>query len=181
MARGPAPRPLFVIRLSYISFFTAPPQFNTYLKTLTFGSSSPPLATSPLRTNLGSRLLVFYSKAFLSHKSPSFENFRLRHIACYLRTAWASPIKNPGYAYARIQEIFLFGYFLSQPIKKQCCPRAENRTFSRTWRVRGQGQGHELRDQGLQNVSSRPRTSSRTPPLPIFKNNENFHYYKHIR
>ena len=34
--------------------------------------------------------------------------------------------------------------------------------FSRT---RGQGQGLDLRGQGLQNVFSRPRTSSRTPPL----------------
>ena len=38
--------------------------------------------------------------------------------------------------------------------------------FLRTW---GQGldQGLDLRDQGLQNVSSRARTSSRTPPLVI--------------
>ena len=47
-------------------------------------------------------------------------------------------------------------------IEKQCCPRVEDRTLLRTCRVRGQ-------DQGLQNVSSRtssrPRTSSRTPPL----------------
>ena len=49
--------------------------------------------------------------------------------------------------------------------KKQCCPRAED------LRPRGQGQGLDLRGQGqgLQNLSSRtssrPRTSSRTPPL----------------
>ena len=37
--------------------------------------------------------------------------------------------------------------------------------FSRT-----RGQGLDLRGQGLQNVSSRPRTSSRTPPLLIISN-----------
>ena len=31
--------------------------------------------------------------------------------------------------------------------------------------LRPRGQGLDLRGQGLQNVSSRPRTSSRTPPL----------------
>ena len=42
--------------------------------------------------------------------------------------------------------------------KKYCCPRAEDRPIFEDLRPRGQGQG-------LQNVSSRPRTSSRTPPL----------------
>ena len=39
--------------------------------------------------------------------------------------------------------------------------------WSRGHKARGQGQGFDLRGQGqgLQNVSSRPRTSSRTPPL----------------
>ena len=45
-----------------------------------------------------------------------------------------------------------------QRFKKLCCPRAEDRAIFEDLRLRGQGQGH-------QNVSSRPRTSSRTPPL----------------
>ena len=40
----------------------------------------------------------------------------------------------------------------------QCCPRAEDRAIFEDLRLPGLGQG-------LQNVSSRPRTSSRTPPL----------------
>ena len=56
-----------------------------------------------------------------------------------------------------------------QQFKKKCCPRAENRAIFEDLRPRGQGQnqGLDLRGQGqgLQNVSLRPRTSSRTPPL----------------
>ena len=40
-----------------------------------------------------------------------------------------------------------------------CCPRAEDRPIFEDLRSRGQGQGLDLRGQGLQNVSSR------TPPL----------------
>ena len=60
-----------------------------------------------------------------------------------------------------------------QQFKKYCCPRAEDRPIFKDLRPRGQGQGLDLRGQGqgLQNVSSRtssrPRTSSRTPPLAI--------------
>ena len=43
--------------------------------------------------------------------------------------------------------------------KKYCCPRAEDRPIFEDLRPRGQGQGLDLRGQGLQNVSSR------TPPL----------------
>ena len=57
-----------MIRLSYISFFTAPPQLTYILKTLTFGSSPPPSTTSCLRTNLSPRPMTFHSKVFLSHK-----------------------------------------------------------------------------------------------------------------
>ena len=48
-----------------------------------------------------------------------------------------------------------------------CCPRAEDRPIFEDLRPRGQGQGLDLRVQGqeLQNVSSRPRTSLRTPLL----------------
>ena len=65
-----------------------------------------------------------------------------------------------------------------QLFKKECCPRAEDRPIFEDLRLRGQGQGQGLdlrgqgQGQGLQNVSSRtssrPRTSSRTPPLPIY-------------
>ena len=43
-----------------------------------------------------------------------------------------------------------------EQFKKYCCPRAEDRPIFEDLKPRGQG---------LQNVSSRPRTSSRTPPL----------------
>ena len=45
---------------------------------------------------------------------------------------------------------------------------AENRAIFEDLRLRGQGQELDLRGQGLQNVSSRPRTSLRTPPRVIF-------------
>ena len=56
-----------------------------------------------------------------------------------------------------------------EQFKKYCCPRAEDRPIFEDLRPRGQGQGLDLRGQGqgLQNVSSRPRTSSRTPPQPF--------------
>ena len=43
-------------------------------------------------------------------------------------------------------------------VQKYCCPRAEDWAIFEDLRLRGQGQG-------LQSVSSRPRTSSRTPLL----------------
>ena len=58
-----------------------------------------------------------------------------------------------------------------EQFKKYCCPRTEDRPIFEDLRPRGQGQGLDLRGQGqgLQNLSSRtssrPRTSSRTPPL----------------
>ena len=57
-----------------------------------------------------------------------------------------------------------FAHF--QKVKKYCCPLAEDKTFSMTCRIRGRGQGLDLRGQSpkLQIVSSRPRTFSRTPP-----------------
>ena len=53
--------------------------------------------------------------------------------------------------------------------KNSARPRAEDRPIFEDLRPRDQGQGLDLRGQGqgLQNLSSRPRTSSRTPPLPI--------------
>ena len=52
-------------------------------------------------------------------------------------------------------------------IQKKCCPRAEDRPIFEDLRHGGQDQRLDLRGQGLQNVSSRPRTSSRTPPLSL--------------
>ena len=57
------------------------------------------------------------------------------------------------------------------PFKKLCYSRSEDREIFEDLRLCSQGQGLDLRGhgQGLQNVSSRtcsrPRTSSRTPPL----------------
>ena len=52
---------------------------------------------------------------------------------------------------------------------KLVLPRAEDRPIFEDFRPRGRGQGQGLdfrgQIQGLQNVSSRPRMSSRTPPL----------------
>ena len=48
-------------------------------------------------------------------------------------------------------------------IQKKCCPRAEDRPIFEDLRSRGQGQG-------LQNLSSRPRTSSRTLALIQLQN-----------
>ena len=79
-----------VIRLvrdtfSYISFFAAPPQFNTYFENVNFWFKSSPLATSCLHTNPRSRLLIFHSKVILSYKNFPHENFWWRHIACDFR------------------------------------------------------------------------------------------------
>ena len=54
---------------------------------------------------------------------------------------------------------FYVWLFFFQPIKKQCCPRAENRTFSKTWVRGGQGQGLEFGGRRPQNVFSRPTTN----------------------
>ena len=72
-----------------------------------------------------------------------------------------------------------------QLFKKLCCPRAEDRAIFEDLRL--QGQGLDLRGQGLQNVSS--KRSSRTLPLTItitkFKNKikskiSNLHYIRFI-
>ena len=82
------------------------------LKTLTFGSSLPTLTTFCLRTIPGPLLLIFPSKVFLSQKSPSVRNLWWRYITCDLRI-WPSPIKNSGYAYARIKTILRLVIFFS--------------------------------------------------------------------
>ena len=66
-------------------------------------------------------------------------------------------------------KIFFQAIYKISTIQKKCCPRAEDRAIFEDLRPRGQGQGLDLRGQGqgLQNMSSRPRTSSRTPPLTI--------------
>ena len=55
-----------------------------------------------------------------------------------------------------------------QRLKKHCCPRAEDWAIFEDLRLRGQGQG-------LENVSSRTRTFSRTPPLFINFSRSNSH------
>ena len=86
------------------------------------------------------------------------------------------PLPMPMFQVRKIKKVFAnfprgFWRFPTkfQLFKKLCCPRAEDRAIFEDLRLRGQG---------LQNVSSRtssrPRTSSRTPPLyftsllPIF-------------
>ena len=54
---------------------------------------------------------------------------------------------------------FFKRYTKFSQFKKYCCPQAEDRPIFEDLRPRGQGQGLDLRGQGLQNVSSR------TPPL----------------
>ena len=49
--------------------------------------------------------------------------------------------------------------------KRKCCPLATGRAIFKDLRLQGQGLDLRGQGQGLQNVSSRPRTSSRTPPL----------------
>ena len=75
-----------------------------------------------------------------------------------------SPVKN-------VFQIFFFqAIYNISTIQKKCCPRAEDRAIFEDLRPRSQGQGLGLQGQGwrLHNVSSRPRTSSRTPPLSIY-------------
>ena len=67
---------------------------------------------------------------------------------------------------------FFFRRFTKfQQFKKKCCPRVEDRPIFEDLRSRGQGLVLRGQGQGLQNVSSRtssrPRTSSRTPPQAI--------------
>ena len=70
-----------------------------------------------------------------------------------------SPVKNA------FKKFFQAIYTNFQQFKKKCCPRAEDRPIFEDLRLQGQGQGLDLRGQGLQNVSS--RTSSRSSPLQI--------------
>ena len=56
----------------------------------------------------------------------------------------------------KVKKGHVHGSFLTK--QKKCCPRAEDRTFSRTCGLQGQR---------LQNVSLRLRTPSRTPFLPL--------------
>ena len=72
-----------------------------------------------------------------------------------------SPVKTPS-------KIFFFRRPTKfQQFKKKCYPRAEDRAIFEDLRPRGQGQGLDLRGQGLQNLTSMSRTSSRTPPLVL--------------
>ena len=62
-------------------------------------------------------------------------------------------------------KIFFQAIYKISTIQKKCCPRAEDRAIFEDLRPRGQGLDLRGQGQGLQNVSSRPRTSSRTPHL----------------
>ena len=56
-----------------------------------------------------------------------------------------------------------------QRYKNECCPRAEDRTIFEDLKLRGQGL--DLRGQGHQNVSSRPKMFSKTSPLTMAMSN----------
>ena len=60
----------------------------------------------------------------------------------------------------KVSAKFLAFFNKISTVQKECCPRAEDRAIFENLRLRGQGQG-------LQNLSSRPRTSLRTPPLIV--------------
>ena len=72
---------------------------------------------------------------------------------------------------------FFQAIFNISTIQKKVCPRAEDRAIFEDLRPRGQGQG-------LQNVSSRtssrPKTSSRTPPLFIKTKTKQSKRYFHL-
>ena len=95
---------------SYFSFFTAPLQLNSYFDNANFwfGSSSPPLATSCLRTNPRPRLLIFHSKEFFSYKKflnlKNFDDVTL-HVICELR-----PHNQKMPAFKKILCLFIFRY-----------------------------------------------------------------------
>ena len=84
---GPRPKTPVCNTFELHFFLTAPPLQNLthILKTLTFGSSLPPLATSCFLTNPGPRLLIFDSEIFLSHKKSLllkiFDDV-LSHVMC---------------------------------------------------------------------------------------------------
>ena len=69
---------------------------------------------------------------------------------------FAQKIANFSRNFRRRKKKHDLGPFLTN--QKIMLSSAEDRAFSRTWRLRGQG---------FHNVFSRPRTSSRTPPLKI--------------
>ena len=156
--------PLSTIGLSCINFFTAPPQFNTYFKNINYRFISPlcNILFEHQPTPQASDLSIY--GIFVPWNVPLLETFWWCRIACDLRFA-PHQLKILAKPTPEVQEIFIFGNFPFYPIRNQCCPQAEDRTFSRTSRVRGWKLKLRGQRQGLQNVSSR------TPPLiprPIF-------------
>ena len=99
--------------------------------------------------NFSSNLKKMSSKIFFRRKRSSkifFQAISTRGkqkkvLGNFLRGFWRFPTK-------------------FQRFKKLCFPRAEDRANFEDLKLRGQGQE-------LQNLSSRPRTSSRTPPLVV--------------
>ena len=79
-------------------------------------------------------------------------------------------ISNFARNFGRRKKSLNFGPFLTN--QKIALPSAEDRAFSWTCRLRGQGL--DPRGQEVQNVSSRQRTSSRTPRLHLWQQ----HYFR---
>ena len=95
---------------------------------------------------------VFTQKFAKLSKNSGVKNF-------FLQDLWCAPRWN--------KKLMTLSHF--QQVKKLCCPRAEDKAFSRTCRNRGQeldlrGQGQRLQIVSLK-TSTRPRVFSRTPPL----------------
>ena len=129
MAWASLPQTPYAIRLSDISFFTTPPQFYTYFESIKLWFKSSPLSNILLTHQPRAQASdLLFCDIFLPQRVPLFQNFRWHHIAGDLRIA-LPPIKYPGYANHRIQEILILGYFRFQSIKKQFCSRAEDKTF----------------------------------------------------
>ena len=91
-----------------------------------------------------------------------------RNFRCSQKKVFAQKIANFLWNFRR-KKILDLGPFLTN--QKLVLSSAEDRAFSRTWRLRGQGQGLDLWGPGQKpknessRTLSRPRTSLRTPPL----------------
>ena len=87
-----------MIRLNGTNLLTTSPNFDTFVKFLTCGSSPCPLAKSWLRAKPDPKLLIFYS---LPHKKSLFSKISDYVIACDLR--FAPPQSKILYALNHVQ------------------------------------------------------------------------------
>ena len=78
------------------------------------------------------------------------------HIVCDLRIA-PLQLKILAKPMPESKKFLCLVILLFNQSKKQCCPRAENRTFSRACRARGQELEIRSQGQGLQKMCPRKR------------------------